>query len=167
MLIAHVPMGYLQGKWFSRYAKLPLKQVMLLSLLGNIAPDFDMFYFYVFDGRKTHHHDYVTHWPLFWIAVSSFLIAATYVLKRKNITLSLAFSIGTMSHMVMDSVAAPIHWLAPFSQANFELVHVPAISSNWIISFVSHWTFGIEIMICIYAFVLFLQSRRKVSFSAK
>ncbi len=159
MLIAHFPVGYLEGKVFNHYTKVNATQITLASLLGNMIPDFDMLYFHLIDGRKTHHHEYFTHWPLFWMAVSAVLLGAVFVFKRQAILIALAFCIGTILHMVMDSVAAPIHWLAPFSPETFELVHVPATSTSWVISFMTHWTFLIEIGICLLAALVYWRKK--------
>lgn len=42
---------------------------MAAAMLGSVVPDLDMVYFHFVDGGRTHHHAYVTHWPLFWAAV--------------------------------------------------------------------------------------------------
>ncbi|GLK76005.1 hypothetical protein GCM10008171_12590 [Methylopila jiangsuensis] len=64
-------------------------------------------------------------------------------------------------HMALDSVAAPMTWLAPFSDATVELARVPAIHPNWIVSFLLHWTFLIELAICAVAAALWLARRRQ------
>jgi inner membrane protein len=160
MLIAHLPAGYLLGRLVQNGQNSKGFALMGAAILGNIAPDFDMLYFHFIDGRATHHHDYFTHWPLFWVAVGVSLLAGTYMFRRRSMNLALLFCIGTMMHMVMDSIAAPIHWLMPFSPQTFELVTVPATHQNWIWSFVLHWTFLLEIAICVLALVVFLRAKK-------
>jgi inner membrane protein len=160
MLIAHLPAGYLLGRFAQCQLSSKSFTLMGASILGNMAPDFDMLYFHFIDARTTPHHDYFTHWPLFWLAVGASLVATTCLSRRASVVLAMLFFIGTMMHMIMDSVAAPIHWLAPFSNMTVELVTVPATSSNWIISFVYHWTFLIEIAIWVLALTVFLSGKK-------
>ena len=160
MLIAHLPAGYFLGRYAQDRQKSQSSTLMGAAILGNMVPDFDMLYFHFIDGRRTPHHDYITHWPLFWLVVGAALLAATYLFRRGGVMLALLFFTGTMMHMIMDSVAAPIHWLAPLSNMSIELVAVPASSENWIISFVYHWTFLIEIAICVSAVSVFLTGKK-------
>jgi inner membrane protein len=157
MLIAHFPSGYLLGALTQKLAKSRSKAVMTAALIGSVAPDLDMLYFHLVDGRRTNHHDYFTHWPLFWLAVTLVLIAIAQTTRRVRLPLAAAFSAGTLLHMMMDSVAAPIHWLMPFGDLTIELVTIPARYSNWIWSFVLHWTFLIEIAVCLGALTLLIR----------
>lgn len=68
MLIAHLPAGYILGT-FARNRWPGRSGIMAAALLGSVVPDLDMVYFHFVDGGRTHHHAYVTHWPLFWAAV--------------------------------------------------------------------------------------------------
>jgi inner membrane protein len=155
LLIAHLPSGYLLGVVSQTLAKAKTRAIMAAALLGSIAPDFDMLHFHLIDGRRTPHHDYFTHWPFFWLVVGLLLLTCTLVFNRARTPIIVAFSAGTMLHMVLDSIAAPIHWLMPFDDRAVELVTVPAAYSNWIWSFVLHWTFALEIAICLAALLLF------------
>lgn len=130
MLIAHLPAGYLLGRFAQKSQNSKSFALMGPAVLGNTAPDIDMLYFHFIDGRRTPHHDYFTHWPLFWLAVGVSLLAGTYMFRRRSVKLALLFFTGTMIHMIMDSVAAPIHWLAPFSDLTIELVAVPATNKS-------------------------------------
>jgi inner membrane protein len=65
MLIAHLPAGYILGT-FARNRWPGRSGVMAAAMLGSVFPDIDMLYFHFVDGRQTHHHAYITHWPLFW-----------------------------------------------------------------------------------------------------
>jgi inner membrane protein len=160
MLIAHLPSGYLLGALSQKLAKSQSRAIMAAALFGSVAPDLDMLYFHLIDGRRTHHHDYFTHWPLFWVAVGLVLVAIALVARKVSPSTVVAFSAGTLLHMVMDSVAAPIHWLMPFNSMTVELVTIPARYSNWIWSFVLHWTFLLEIAICLSALGLFVWRQR-------
>jgi inner membrane protein len=163
MLIAHLPSGYLLGALAQKLAKSKSRTIITAALFGSVAPDLDMLYFHLFDGRRTNHHDYFTHWPLFWLAVTLALVVTALVTRKMSLPVVTAFSAGTLLHMVMDSVAAPIHWLMPFNTMTVELVTIPARYSNWIWSFVLHWTFLLEIGICLSAVGLMLSRLRRAT----
>lgn len=158
MLIAHLPSGYLLGAFAQRRGRSNV--LMAAALLGSVAPDFDLLYFHLVDGRQTNHRDFFTHWPLVWLACGLAFAIGALAFRRKSLPLVLVFCAGVMLHMAMDTVAAPIHWLAPFSQVATELVKIPKIHPNWIVSFVFHWTFLNEIAICLTALALFVWRNR-------
>ncbi|WP_295048142.1 hypothetical protein [uncultured Paracoccus sp.] len=56
-----------------------------------------------------------------------------------------------MLHVILDSIAAGIGWLQPFSDLQFNLVAVPAGRSWWVWNFVLHWTFLLELALCVWA----------------
>ena len=147
MFIAHLPAGYLLG---TTLRQLSNKTLFVGCILGSIIPDLDMFYFYFIDNRQTHHHEYLTHWPLTWFGVVLFGLLNQPIHRTFSFSL-LGLGIGGLLHMVLDSVAAPINWLAPFSDLTVELITIPAAHSNWVLSFLLHWTFLIEIGICLVA----------------
>ncbi len=158
MLIAHLPAGYIIATAASRRATSPA--IMAAALIGSVAPDFDMIYFYASGGR-VHHHAYVTHWPLFWLVSALLILPLLKWLRPAWLAAGFVFFAAAMLHMVMDTIAAPLLWLAPFSVREFEMVRVPATHGNWILSFMLHWTFLLEIAICVSALGLFLiRSRR-------
>lgn len=134
-------------------------RVMTAALVGSVLPDFDMIYF-LLTGGKIHHHDYISHWPLFWLALAAVVLPSVGRLAPRWIpTAAILFS-AVMLHMVMDTIAAPMLWLAPFDWSRFELTTVPATYSNWVVSFMLHWTFGLELLICATALVVALRRRR-------
>ena len=51
--------------------------------------------------------------------------------------------------MTPDSIAAEIYWLAPFPDFHLNAVRVPARYDWWVWNFILHWTFAIEIAICL------------------
>ncbi|WP_378951805.1 metal-dependent hydrolase [Mesorhizobium sp. ANAO-SY3R2] len=150
MLIAHLPAGFILGT-LARRSRSGARALIAAALLGSVVPDFDMFYFYLVDGRQTHHHFYLTHWPLFWLALGFVVLSLVgWLLPRLTVATGV-FLVGVLSHMVLDSIAAPMQWLMPFSDLPVELVTVPARYSHWILSFILHWTFALEIAICVLA----------------
>lgn len=69
MILAHLPAGYLLCRLaYRRFRhRIPSdRRFMLWGLRGSIAPDLDMLYFRLIDHQQTHHHEYVTHWPILW-----------------------------------------------------------------------------------------------------
>jgi hypothetical protein len=158
MLIAHLPAGYILGTAARRRAS--SIAVMAAALIGSVMPDFDMIYFHASGGR-VHHHAYVTHWPLFWLVSAILILPLLKWFRSAWLAAGCVFFAAAMLHMVMDTIAAPLFWLAPFSFHEFELVRVPATHASWIMSFLLHWTFLLEISICLSALALFLMRRRR------
>jgi inner membrane protein len=159
MLIAHLPAGYLLGLGLQKLSLRLDRKLLLAAIIGSLAPDFDMIYFHLVDGRQTHHHEYFTHWPLFWVGLLALMLFFTKVASPSRAFSVLAFGSGAILHMVLDTIASPIHWLMPFSPQAFEMVVVPATYQNWIWSFVLHWTFLLEISIWVLSIALFSRNR--------
>lgn len=150
MLIAHLPSGYILGR-FAQKRRRATPGIMTAALIGSVIPDVDMLYFHFVDGGRTHHHDYITHWPLFWLASGMVSLSVVSLFGRPHLAAVAVFFTGAMLHMVLDTVASPILWLMPFARHRFELVTVPASYGSWVLSFILHWTFVIEILICAWA----------------
>ncbi|RWI15458.1 MAG: metal-dependent hydrolase [Mesorhizobium sp.] len=147
MLIAHLPSGYILGR-LARRRRREASDVVAAAMLGSVIPDIDMLYFYLIDGGRTHHHAYITHWPLFWATIGTVGVSVGRLLGSRRLPSIAIFLAGAMVHMALDTVASPIMWLAPFSHRPFELVAVPASHGNWVLNFVLHWTFALELVIC-------------------
>lgn len=165
MLIAHLPSGHLIGTLGERLAPKSAPAVMAAALAGTVAPDLDMLWFHFVDSR-THHHALPTHWPLAWLAAGAVALFLARAAAPRWLPAVAAFFAAVMVHMVLDIVAAPTRWLAPFSAREFELVRVPAAHGHWIVSFVLHWTFLIELAICFAALALWLTRRRSARSAA-
>ena len=165
MLTAHLPSGYILGKRFSKNGR--KGALVSAAMLGAVTPDFDMFYFHFVDFGHTHHHMFVSHWPLAWLALGVPVVALAHMGRRVELrNTALAFFAAVMLHLGLDSIAAPIFWLAPFAQGRVELVLVPANYSHWIISYLLHWTFAFEVMIWLTALFLFWRSAKLSSTGA-
>ncbi len=147
MLIAHLPSGYILGR-FARGRWREAPSIMIAAIAGSVIPDIDMLYFHFVDGGRTHHHAYVTHWPLFWVTTGLLSLVLVSWCARPYLAATGAFFAAAMLHMVLDSLASPILWLMPFDRHALELVTVPARYKNWVLSFVLHWTFALELLIC-------------------
>lgn len=159
MLIAHVPAGYLL---IHRLA-VGWRGLLSASLAASVLPDVDLLWFYFVNARQNVHHDFVFHWPLFWLALGALGWGLCRVMAwRRAIPFLGAALLALMLHMALDSVAAEIAWLAPFSDRTWGLVEVPARHDWWVWSFILHWTFALELTITACAgFVAWRSLRRQ------
>lgn len=177
MIIAHLPAGYLLTKLISGQFEAPagatrrrkpidsssasawsrLKLPPLVTarkawlwacaLTAALLPDIDIIWFYL-DGGGINHRHYPTHWPLFWLAL--FLAAALTLLlaKRRDLIIYPAvIAANALFHLLLDALAGPIFYAAPFFWAKAQLITVPAVYDEWIWNFFRHWTFQLELMI--------------------
>lgn len=129
--------------------------------MGAIAPDFDMLYFHFIEHGQTHHHRYITHWPVFWLGLiaSNFIVCALWM-RSALAFLALVFGLGGFLHVVLDSFVGDIWLFAPFLDKPFALFAVSARFKPWWLSFLLHWSFAVEIIICLWAYLLY--RRRQV-----
>jgi inner membrane protein len=162
MFVAHIPAGYICGKsLLQRFASTgaPAKLLLLTSIIGAIAPDLDLFYFYLIDQRRTPHHLYWPHYPLVWLvllaASAGWLRAAR---AKLHAALACMFCIGGMVHVMLDTIVGDIYWLAPFQFAPFSFFVVPSLYQPWWLNFILHWSFLLEVLVAGWAVVLY---RRK------
>jgi inner membrane protein len=161
MLIAHFPAGCLLAKFTQKSGQILSQTAFIATLIGAVIPDIDMIWFWTVDHRQHHHHGYFTHWPSFWLLVFLLGLAVSLLSsKREWVVVVCMFTLGTMSHMVLDSVAAPIMWLAPLSDRWFELSHVPASSHGATYALLTHWTFGVELAICLIAAAVYYREKQ-------
>lgn len=163
MLIGHLPAGYISSKLLYPRLNAPgvsIKPFIGAAMLGAVAPDFDMFYFYLGDHRQHLHHSYWTHYPVLWVGL--LLASATwYYASRSNghSALAVIFSLNGLIHMLLDSIAGKIQWLAPYSDKPYVLFTVPARYHPWWMNFVLHWTFAFELALVAWAAYLWRRSR--------
>jgi inner membrane protein len=114
MFVTHLSFGLFLGLMILRYVDLPvnLAVFLILLLLGSLAPDIDSSTSFL--GRKTK--------PVSWLfhhrgAIHSFLammiFTAVLLLINPNLYYALAFVLGYLSHLLMDSVTptgVPMLW---------------------------------------------------------
>ncbi|WP_028444793.1 metal-dependent hydrolase [Chitinimonas koreensis] len=152
MFVAHLPSGYLLSTQLLnrlRNPAVPTGIIVAAGMLGAVAPDFDLLYFYLVDQRQTHHHQYFSHWPLCWIALT--LIAAAALRWSRHALPLLAFDLGGLLHMALDTLVGDIWWFAPLLDRPFALFSVPALYQPWWLNFILHWSFAVELAICAWA----------------
>lgn len=165
MFIAHLPAGYLATRFILRRHPAPgplRRRLMALGMAASVLPDLDLLWFYFVDERRQVHHAYLPHLPLFCLAV--FGVAALVLrLRGAGRTAWLAMmvlAVNVMLHQVLDTVAGGIRWLWPFSRAELVLAHVPARHDAWVLNFVLHWSFGLELVILAAALAAERSARR-------
>jgi len=158
MILAHYPAGYITAQLlFPRFKKtnISYKTFLVWSLLGAVAPDFDIFYFYFIDHSQHHHHKYFSHFPIVWFLLLG-LSLFWYKFSKKNAkpALALIFSLGGCVHMILDSLVGDIWWGAPFIDKPFSIATVPVLYHPWWVNFFLHWSFGFEIFLFIWSVYL-------------
>lgn len=161
MFIGHLPAGYVSAKLlFKRFADtgVATRFFVLAGILGAAAPDFDMFYFYLIDNRQHHHHTYWPHYPVLWLALLSLAsLWFRFGQKRSAAALAFIFSISGFFHILLDTIVGDIWWLAPFVDKPFAFFTVPAVYTPWWLNFILHWSFALEILVLVWAFLLWRQ----------
>src|SRR6218665_215330 len=157
MFIAHLPAGYLMGQALcgrQEMKELSFFSLLMASMSGAIAPDMDLFYFFLIDGRQHNHHDYFTHYPLTW---GLLLLAAwwCWCFFHKNAFLWLAVFAGSgFVHLLLDTVVGEIAWLAPWSLQKYSLWGVQTRFQPWWLNFLLHPSFLLELLISATAFAV-------------
>ena len=147
MFIAHLPAGYLLTRRIAAGSG-NRRGLMAAGLAASVLPDLDLIWFYLVDNRQSVHHAYLFHWPLFWIALAGLTLGAARLARIRGAGPYVGVALAALLlHMVLDSIAAGIAWLAPFSDFEINLIEVPARHGWWVWNFVLHWTFGLELAI--------------------
>ena len=157
MLIAHMASGYVVAKAF----KQEKKPIIISSMIFSVLPDLGLLYFYLFDSSIIHRH-FFPHLPV--VMVSTLLITLPlYPLKffEKLRIYYLLFFTNWFVHLVLDTFTERIFWLYPLSNHGFQLIEVPAVYSHWIVSFILHWSFVVELAIVALALILFFRARKR------
>lgn len=152
MLIGHLPAGYLASYApLRRFGRPERRRLLWITLGASVAPDLDLLYFYGVDS-SVHHHALVLHWPLFWLVLAAVVGLIGAAMRRRFWTVAAVFAgAAALLHVVLDSIAGSVRWGAPFSDHETTLVEIPAGPNGWIWSFMTHWTFGVELTVCLVA----------------
>jgi len=167
MFIGHIPAGYLTAKALQRKARergISSTHFIFAGVAGAIAPDIDLLYFYLLDGRAHHHHTYATHFPVVW--ASAFLACAMWWLTgkaRQWALLAGIFALGGFGHMLLDSVVGDIAWGAPWDMRFFSLFEVRAAYRPWWLNFILNWSFALEIVLTAAAVIVWRRRPHRLS----
>ena len=157
MLIAHAPVGYIAGVALRRWSSIP--GLVGAAVAGALAPDLDMLLFLA--DPTIHHHAWPTHWPVVWLGLAA--AAAPGLARARSRTpaaLVLVFAASGFLHLVLDTVAGDVRWLAPISDRAWSLVRVTRRFEPWWLNFVLHWTFAVELALVALAGGVWLRRRR-------
>lgn len=157
MFIAHLPAAYIALRAFS--PRHPLSRpTTVAALLGGVAPDLDLAWFYLVDARQHHHHDYLTHRPALW--AGAFLLCLLLAHRTSRARPLAAFFGAALLHLALDSVTGRIAWAWPLSDTASPLIVIPALHPQWQLNFLTHWSFLIEPAICLLAATLMIHKRK-------
>lgn len=134
MFFGHLPAGYLCSNFLLKYREIPIEKrntLRALGLIGSIAPDSGMFYFYLIDHRQHWHHSYCTHWPIFWLSIIAVSAFAGWAMRNRIVAYGGAlFGINGLLHLVLDTHVGHIRWLESFSDQWIFLRRAVAIPSE-------------------------------------
>lgn len=143
MLVAHLPAAYLVRPLVVSALGTDSPGWRRALYLGSVLPDIDMLWFYLIDAQRTHHHHYWTHLPVFWV------VALSPALTARPLRLpALGLAVGVLLHLVLDSIAGGIAWRWPLDGSLYRLTEVEPRFEPWWWSFVLHWTFLLELVVC-------------------
>ncbi len=157
MITAHLPAGYLLATAGNARGLTALGA----CLLGSIFPDLDLIWFYLIDNRQFHHHLYWVHIPGFWLPLAATLYGTAYLAGQRIPAPVGWFLCGIVLHIALDSIAGGVAWLWPFSDTVYTMVTVPASQPHWLLSFLLHWTFTLELLIWAAFGMLWFSKRRR------
>lgn len=163
MFVAHMPAGYLLTNLLVE----PLNKeptiaakLFIVGLVGSVFPDFDLLYFYLIDNRQHIHHSYWTHIPVFWLVLSGVVLFIGLIIKSRLLTLvTLVFTANVFLHLVLDSVAGGIYWAYPLIEERFRLFFIPSRFDWWVLNYIFHWTFLMEVTIVTMAAYVFAMKK--------
>ena len=154
MLTAHLPSGYI----IARLVRRPVPYLMPAALIGAMLPDLDMLWFHLVDHGAVHHHRYWPHIPLIWLGIAALSLP---ILHRFGLAATgLVFFGAILLHLLLDTIAGGILWGYPLDDTLFALTVAPAAYSNWVLSFMLHWTFLLEIAVWLWAIRLWVTRGR-------
>jgi len=165
MFIGHLPAGYLATTLLLDRAAVPAparRRLLVVGLIASVLPDLDLLWFYTLGQRRQVHHAYLPHLPLacaVFFATAALLPWIARARREAWIPWTIA-AVNVFLHLLLDTTAGGIRWLWPFSDAEFALGHVPARHDPWVLNFVLHWTFALEILLVAAVLALLWRRRR-------
>ena len=155
MLTAHLPSSYVLARVWAR----PAPYLLPAALIGAMVPDLDMPWFHLVDHGAVHHHRYWPHIPLIWAGIA--VVCMVGLWRSRLRAAGLMFFAAVLLHLVLDTIAGGILWLYPFDDTLFALTTVPAAYDHWVISFMLHWTFLLEL--AVWATAIWLWTKKAIA----
>ena len=148
MLIAHAPAAYLCAKTFYQKQNSNTLKYILVFVVASLAPDTDLAYFYLIDNRAHNHHSYWLHIPIFWLGLYTLIVSIALAFGRKKIIYYASIALaGVLLHLFLDTLTGGILWGLPFSKHYYVFIHVPSTYHWWVLNFIFHWSFLVEIVL--------------------
>jgi inner membrane protein len=164
MFIGHLPAGYMltRAMWSKLDRQgLPTpnwRSFLLAGLVASVFPDIDLVYFYLIDNRQHLHHSYWTHLPFYWLVIGVLVLSFVSVSRKKWLLPYLAVvEANLFLHCFLDTIVGKIRWLYPISKEDIVLFNIPMIHDWWILNFILHWSFLLEILIAITAIYVYMR----------
>jgi len=158
MFVAHLPAGYIVSRLVSPLmapSAVSRSALLVAALAGSVFPDLDLLYFHLIDGRRHHHHRYLTHLPWTWgLALLVAWLGWRCWRRSRLAPLALMFCLNGFVHLLLDSVVGQIWWLAPFVDRPYSLFRVAARHEPWWLNFVLHGSFVFELGLLTWAWLL-------------
>lgn len=164
MFIAHLPSGYILSKLLEKKFKhnlLSKKVFFIVVMMGAVFPDIDLFYFYLFDNRSVHHHKYFLHWFSFWIPIFliSYFCFKRSVYASQFALMTMLFSGAALLHICLDTFVGDVWLFAPFIDRAYVFFEVTSRYQPWWLNFILHWSFVVELLICLIAIWMYWKDR--------
>jgi hypothetical protein len=123
-----------------------------------VLPDIDMLWFWFVD-HSTLHHYFFPHLPVFWAVVAVMWYSGLALFmshKRWLWTASCLFFSGILLHLMLDTISGGVAWLYPWNdQLYVVFANIPAKFDWWVWSFVFHYSFVVELVIVVWAVILY------------
>jgi len=163
MFIAHLPTGYLLAKLLRKKTQqhLSWKTLLICGLMGSIFPDIDLIYFYLIDARQNNHHSYISHIPFYYLTLYLFVSVLFLITgNKRNLMISSVFMLGVLLHLILDTVAGGIIWYYPIYEQYVTLSVVKEKYNWWVLNFILHWSFVLELVIIIFSLFVYRRSRK-------
>jgi len=142
MYLAHLPSGYLLGKFLQN--KLKVDKYLPYSLIGSIAPDFDLIYAEIVNYPYDHRY-LPTHTLFAWLAgLLLFLMLRKLLSLKLDIKVLIFFFSGVLTHLILDTIVGEIMWLYPFNRTFFGILKLRenfywVVLAEFLVIFPSIW----------------------------
>jgi membrane-bound metal-dependent hydrolase YbcI (DUF457 family) len=148
MFLAHLPAGYLVGASVARKWPQAMSPVAWAAvLLGSVAPDLDLLYFYLWSDQSINHHVYPPHVPIVWLVTTSLVGLCLWRGPQRWRVVWAMFCTGWLLHLVLDTVPGGIWWLWPWVTTPYVLIVVPRRFDNAWLNFISHPSILLEVIL--------------------
>jgi len=154
VLTAHLPSGYVLARLWPALWPQPVRGLWPAALIGAVLPDLDMLWFHLIDHGAVHHHRYWVHVPAVWALAAAVGLPLLAGLRSSWFGAACVLFVALQIHLLLDTISGGILWGWPFDDHLYSLLSVPATRAHWVLSFLLHWSFALELAIWTCAGVL-------------